>query len=483
MNELHFPWLELAVLIPLVSAALISRVRDPELGRKWFLAIAGLTLACTLCAWADRVWPGKPPAHGPSAFPWPFDLQSLFVIDELSTPLTPLTALLFVLTAIGTLRTKVRRFSFVRTLTSLALVLATLCCREPWGIIGLLAAATVPPFLELLARRKPTRVYVLHMGLFIGLLVLGWIIVELEGRRQAHTLWAVVPLFVAVLIRSGIFPFHCWVSDLFEHLAFGSALLVVTPLAGAYAAARLLIPLASDDFLRGFGLLSAATAVYASAMTLVQTDARRLFAFLCVSHGALVLVGLQTVSQIGLTGGLCVWISVSFSLAGLGLTLRLLEARHGRLSLTRFHGLYEHTPLLAVCFLLTGLASVGFPGMLGFVGGELLIDGAVQAYPQVGVAVILASALNGIAVVKTYFRLFTGTRHMATVPLAITGRERLVVSIVAGVILIGGLFPQLQVQLCHQAAQSLLSHRKYAADDGRTTHKVPSTIPQQPAKH
>jgi NADH-quinone oxidoreductase subunit M len=48
------------------------------------------------------------------------------------------------------------------------------------------------------------------------------------------------------------------------------------------------------------------------------------------------------------------------------LSLRALEARHRRLSLAGFHGLYEHTPALAVCFLLTGLASVGFPGTFGF---------------------------------------------------------------------------------------------------------------------
>ena len=43
-----------------------------------------------------------------------------------------------------------------------------------------------------------------------------------------------------------------------------------------------------------------------------------------------------------------------------------------------FHGLYEHTPGLAALFLVTGLASIGFPGTVGFVGAELLVDGIVQ---------------------------------------------------------------------------------------------------------
>src|SRR2546423_1816987 len=79
------------------------------------------------------------------------------------------------------------------------------------------------------------------------------------------------------------------------------------------------------------------------------------------------------------TGALAVWVSVALSLGGFGLTLRALEARFGRVSLAEFHGLYDHSPALAVCFLLTGLTSVGFPGTLGFVAAELLVDGAVQA--------------------------------------------------------------------------------------------------------
>ena len=79
------------------------------------------------------------------------------------------------------------------------------------------------------------------------------------------------------------------------------------------------------------------------------------------------------------------------SLGGFGLTLRALEARFGRLSLTDFHGLYEHSPTLAVCFLLTGLASVGFPGTLGFISTELLVDSAVEANPSVGIAVVAAA--------------------------------------------------------------------------------------------
>src|SRR5262249_57882369 len=105
---------------------------------------------------------------------------------------------------------------------------------------------------------------------------------------------------------------------------------------------------------------------------------RAFLAYLSLSHASLVLVGLALPTPVSLTGALALWVAVALALHGFGLTLRALEARFGRLSLADFHGLYEQSPALAVCFLLTGLASVGFPGTLGFVAAELLADGAVE---------------------------------------------------------------------------------------------------------
>jgi NADH-quinone oxidoreductase subunit M len=137
-----------------------------------------------------------------------------------------------------------------------------------------------------------------------------------------------------------------------------------------------------------------------------------------------------------------------------------LEARVGRLSLTRFHGLYEHSPALAVCFMITGLASVGFPGTAGFVAADLLVDGAVGASPWVGVGVVAVAALNGIAVVRAYLLLFTGARHGATLPLGITWRERVAVLTLAVILVGGGLAPQAGVASGYRAADKILKQRE-----------------------
>ncbi len=80
---------------------------------------------------------------------------------------------------------------------------------------------------------------------------------------------------------------------------------------GAYAAIRLLLPVASQELLQSLGLLSLVTAVYTAGLALVQREGRQFFCCLLLSHSALVLMGLESVQPIGLIGALCMWFSVA----------------------------------------------------------------------------------------------------------------------------------------------------------------------------
>jgi len=454
---LDLPWLEIAIALPLLGAAWVSRLHQPERAFWWGVTSLGGTLGAAVLAWLGFEL-GEHAAIGREIqISWLG--RAVFGLDGLSAPLVPAVALVHFLTALATGRTKMRRFSLSWSLSSLGLALAMFGCTNGWLLVSLLAFSVVLPYAELRNRGQPTRVYVLHMALFVALLIVGWALVDPEGPWQAQNSWATLPLLAAVLIRCGVAPFHCWLTDWFEHASFGNALLFVTPLVGVYAALRLVLPVAPDWVLSSIGVFSLATALYAAAMAAVQREARRFFAYLFLSHASLVLVGLELHTAISLTGALALWLSVILSLGGLGLTLRAVEARYGRISLAPFHGLYEHSPALAVSFALTGLASVGFPGTLGFVATELLVDGAVEVSPWVGLTVALAAAINGIAVVRAYFHLFTGNRHTSTVCLMAGPRERFAVLILTALILGGGIFPQPGIVARHRAAIAILERR------------------------
>lgn len=473
MSGLQLPWLEIAIAVAAAGAAVVSRVRNPQRAARLGTTFTGTVLVCTLLAWAAPAAAAlAQPGQGWSVQPYLFG-RRVFRLDDLSAPLVVVAGLLHFLTAVATARTKMRRFSFSWSLFSEAIRLATFSCQEPWVLIGLLAVETVPPFIELLNRGQSPRVYVLHMVLFLGLLVLGWAYVDLSGGHAASSGWAAACLLVAILIRCGAVPTHCWLTDWFEHASFGNALLFATPLTGVYVAVRLVLPVAPDWVLQGIGTVSLATAVYAAGMAVVQTEVRRFFAYVFLSHASLVLVGLELHTPLSLAGALCLWFAVTLSLAGFGLTLRALEARCGRLSLTEFRGLYEHAPALAVCFLITGLASVGFPGTLGFVAAELLVDGAVGAGLPIGIAVVAAAALNGIAVMRAYFLLFTGARHLSSVSLAITARERFALLTLTVLVLGGGLLPQPGVAHLQGVTEQVLQTRNAAAAGGGNVAQAP----------
>lgn len=458
MIELHLPWLEVALLTLMVGAVWVGRVRAARYSYRLSVIFSGIALICTVGAWQDFTHLQSFEAHDFGDLVSDFVGDDVMVIDELSAPLLPLAALLYLLTILSTSLTKLSRFSFAWALAGEAVLLTTLSCKHRWAVIVLLAAGTIPPWLEMRKRRNPTRVYILHTGAFVALLVAGETLVSVEDIGSTLWIVGISLLMAAVLLRSGVVPVHYWITDLLEHATFGTAILTITPMVGAYAAMRLVLPIAPDWTLQSIAILSLVTAVYAAGMAIVQREARRFFCYLFLSNASLVLVGLDA-TPIGLTGALCVWLSVGLSLLGFGLTLRCVEARAGRLSLQEFHGLYEHTPMLAVFFLLTGLASVGFPGTIGFIGAELLVDGAVQAHPVIGGIIVIVAALNGLAVLHVYFRVFTGTRHATSIDLHCRLPEKIAVLTLALLIIGGGLYPQPGVQSRYHAAQELIDMR------------------------
>jgi NADH-quinone oxidoreductase subunit M len=469
MLNLDIPWLELAILTPLGGVLAVAGVRDPEVARKRSLVVIGAVLCMTLIAWfrfsaADAVtaqdrWNPTARVFGEGAV----------VIDEVSAPLLPLGALLYLVVTLATLRMKVRRFRFALNLVSLSLLIALFSCRAPWGIAVISIAQTVPLWIELRSRGRSTRVFTTHMALFAVLLVTGCALVAVQGGGAVSSV-AVLLLAAAVLVRSGVVPLHCWITDLFENAGLGTALLFVMPMCRAYIAVRLLLPVASDWALRVGAVLSLVTALYAAGMALVQNEVRRFYSYLFLSNASLVLVGLEVASPTSLTGGLALWLSVGIALAGLGLTLRAIEARCGRLSLRDYHGLYDHMPRLAVFFLLTALASIGFPGTIGFVGAELLVEGVVRLTPIVGMVVVLTGALNGIAVLRTYFRLFTGTQHTTSISLEARWPEKTAVLAMTLLILGGGLWPQPGIDSRYSAATRILEERKSAQARAELNH-------------
>ena len=459
MPELHFPWMELAILMPLLGALAVRFLREPEIAQRVASLACGLTVLLAVGELVDFVSLGSFEAH--DHWPWQSFVfgADVLVVDELSAFLLPLGAVTYFVTVLSTLKTKAPRFSLTGTLIAESILLATFSCRASWVLVVLLAASVIPPYFELKARQRCSRVYVIHMGAFLFFLFFGWVWLGMVDKNSAAALMPGALLTGATLLRAGIAPFHLWIADFFEKATFGTAITFLTPLTGAYAVMRLVLPIAPTWALQSIAVLSLLTAVYAAGMALIQTEARRMYCYLLLSQSSLVLVGLELATAVGLTGALCVWLSVGLSMTGFGITLRCVEARILRISLADYHGLFHQMPALGGFFLLTGLAAIGFPATVGFVGIELLIEGAVEVYPLVGTAVVVATALSGIAVLGAYFRIFTGNEGSPTVAMQVRRGERLAILLLTVLIIGGGLLPQPGVASRYHAAKELIRQR------------------------
>jgi NADH-quinone oxidoreductase subunit M len=226
----------------------------------------------------------------------------------------------------------------------------------------------------------------------------------------------------------------------------------------------LIVPQASLPILRVVAILALVTAVYGAALALIQRDARRGLGYLFVSQSALVMAGLDCTSVFALAGSMTLWVSSALGFAGMARCVLVLEARRGRLDLSQFHGGYGQMPTLAISFLVLGLACTGFPGTLGFIGEELLVDGATESFAVLGFCVVAAGGLTGLAVLRMYFSLFCGRADGGS-PLPATLAERVVFGALAAVLIVGGLVPGPLVGSRMKAAQEVLERRERVVAD------------------
>ncbi len=438
MNPSALPWLEFTLLTPLAGAGVVFFVKTPATAGRLCLGVLVAMLA--LATATALLFPGGA-VRGPG----------MVAVDDLSAPLLPTLALLHLVTILGTAKSRVSPPFCARLLLAATLNLTLITCHSGWMLTALLGLGVLLPLWDLRSRGRPVRGYLLHMGLFLSLLLAGGYAVSTRAAP-----WGCGLLLLALLLRGGIVPLHGWMPTLFEGAAFGTAMVFVLPLVEVLAALRLLLPATPDWMLHGAAVACLVTAVYGGGRAMVQKGVRRFFAHLCVSQTALVLFAVMLHTPNGLTAALCLWISSSLSLAGLAFCVRALEARFGPLSLDEHHGFYEQVPGIAICFLMTGLASVGFPGTIGFVPIELLISGSADQGLWVSFTLALAAMFNGIAILRAYFALFTGKRPTTSVSLRITPVERAAITLLVLVVFLGGWFSPDVVASRHHTADRLL---------------------------
>jgi NADH-quinone oxidoreductase subunit M len=447
MSEWTGHALAVMVMLPLVGAAVTGLLRRPVPAARCSIgfvlgSLVAAAIASTCYAMAGPALP----------------LFGLFAVDGVSAPLLPAAGFVHLIAILGTAKALLTVSSCVRLQLAAATTGAALTCQSGSFLIGLMLFAVLLPAWDLMARGQSLRGYLLYMVPFAGLVAVAWSGGVLEAGKQGGG-WPAGMLGLALILRGGIFPLHAWQPALFRQAGFGTAVLFLLPLVEVVAAIRLLLPVATASQLELASIACLFTAVYCGGLAIVQANVRRFYALVCLSQTSLVLFAVLQLTAASLTAALCLWLSAMLSLAGLGFSIRALEARYGQLSLNRHHGCYEQVPEIAICFFVTGLASVGFPGTIGFLPMELLVSGSLEKGFGFCVVLALAAMLNGVAIMRVYFALFTGIRRPVSVSLRATVAERVAMILILLTMIAGGWFSPGVIEGRHRVAEEILKGR------------------------
>jgi NADH-quinone oxidoreductase subunit M len=238
-------------------------------------------------------------------------------------------------------------------------------------------------------------------------------------------MWAFPLVFAGFAVLAGMWPFHTWAPTGHAAAPTAASMLLagVVMKLGAYGCLRvamMLFPRGLDPWgfhVLGFGswrdvfaLLALIGIVYGASVALVQRDFKFVIGYSSVSHMGFVLLGLMTLTQIGLDGAV-------FQMFSHGVIAGLLFAVVGRMVYDRTHTrdlnelspmrLAHVIPFAAVTFVLAAMASIGLPGFSGFIAEFQVLLGTWRALPWMtaaaGIGILIGIAFTWRALTKAFF--------------------------------------------------------------------------------
>jgi NADH-quinone oxidoreductase subunit M len=193
--------------------------------------------------------------------------------------------------------------------------------------------------------------------------------------------WTFLAFFIGFAVKVPMFPFHTWLPDAHvEAPTAGSVILAGVLLKmGTYGFVRFSLPFfpdATHELLPWMIGLSVIGIIYGALVAMMQPDMKKLIAYSSVSHLGFCMLGVFCLNEPGLNGAMIVMISHGLSTGALFLIVgQIYERRHTRM-IKDFGGLSTPMPTYAAMYGIVTMASLGLPGLSGFIGEFLVLQGA-----------------------------------------------------------------------------------------------------------
>ncbi len=422
---MEFNYLTTILFLPAVGAiiiALISR-KDEALIKRVAAVFTGIPLIIAICLFAafDRSTGAAGVMQFEEKYLWISQLNAHYHlgVDGLSMPMVLLTAFLGFLAVLISWKVHDRPREFFAWLLLLETSIIGVFVSLDLLLFFIMWEIEVIPMYFLISiwgsgRREYSAIkyalYTLFGSAFMlaGVLSLYFTTGSLNmvdiGNQGLGMVQSIMPaaaifwlLFIGFAVKLPMFPFHTWLPDAHTDAPTAVSVMLAGVLIkmGGYGMIRLCVgmfPGPAQEYAQILIILALIGIIYGAAVTLMQTDIKRMIAYSSISHMGYVLLGIFALSQVSLTGAALQMFShgivtgLLFALAGL--VIHNVEVR----DLRKLGGLARQVPIITAVFSVAGLASLGLPTTSGFAAEFLIFLGSFNstAVPYTQVYTIIA---------------------------------------------------------------------------------------------
>jgi len=441
-NAAHFPLLSLILFTPLAGAILLLFVnKRSENAIRWIaniFAVAGFLASLPLWFWYDT----KSPAwQFVEKLPWipSIGAQYFLGVDGFSVLLILLTTMMGVIAVLSSwtaITTRVKEYyvfllvlqtGMIGAFVSLDFLLFFLFWEvmlvPMYFLIGIWGSdrrlySAIKFFLYTLAGSVVMLLGILAIYFSYHTMTGVWTFDVTEFQRfnldRNLQWWVFLAFFLGFAIKVPMFPFHTWLPDAHTDApTAGSVILAAVLLKmGTYGFIRFSLPIlpdASREFVPMIAVLSIIGIIYGALVAMAQRDWKRLVAYSSVSHMALVMLGMFALNPAGLKGSIIQQLNHGISTGALFLIVGIVyERRHTRM-ISEYTGLSSVMPVYAAVFMFMMLSSIGLPGLNGFVGEFLILQGVFVVSKAWAAVAATGIVLGAAYMLWLYQRTMFGT--------------------------------------------------------------------------
>jgi len=267
-----------------------------------------------------------------------------------------------------------------------------------------------------------------------------------------------VALFIGFAIKVPVFPFHTWLPD--AHVEAPTAVSVILAgillKMGTYGILRIsypMLPIATQYFALGLATLGVINIIYGALCAMAQKDLKKLVAYSSVSHMGYVLLGMAAFTAAGMNGAVSQMFNHGTTTAMLFLLVGVIYDRAHHRDIDGFGGLALQMPIYTGIVMVAFFASLGLPGLSGFVSEALVFLGAFPVFKTLTLIAVAGIVITAGYWLWTIQRMFLGTLNekYKTLP-DVNGRELFTLVPLGIIVILLGVFP---APLLNMMSQSL----------------------------